>query len=56
MGQTVRVLVDGDQVAGRHEVVWDGKDALGRDVGSGMYLLRMQADGFAESRKMLLLR
>ena len=56
MGQTVRVLLDGDQVAGRHEVVWDGKDALGRDVGSGMYLLKMRAGGFAESRKMLLLR
>ena len=56
MGQTVRVLVDGDQVAGRHEVMWDGRDMLGRDVGSGMYLMRMRADGFADSRKMLLLR
>jgi hypothetical protein len=56
MGQTVRTLVSGPQVAGRHAVVWDGRDALGRDVASGMYVMRMQAGSFADTRKMLLLR
>ena len=56
MGQTVRVLVDGDQVAGRHAVLWDGTDAQGRDIASGVYLCRMEAGDYHAVRKMLLLR
>ena len=56
MGQTVRVLVDGDQVAGRHRVVWDGRDALGRAVGSGIYLCRMEAGAYRAVRRMVLMK
>ena len=56
MGQTVRVLVDYHQEAGRHRVMWDGTDDLGRDVRSGTYVLKMRAGGFADSCKMLLLK
>ena len=56
MGQTVRVLVDERHVVGRHAVVWDGKDAFGREVASGVYLYRMEAGGYRSVQKMVLVR
>ena len=56
MGQQVRTLMDEDQGAGSHQVVWNGRDALGYDVASGVYFVRMQAGTFLQTRKMLLVR
>lgn len=55
LGQTVRTLVNREQPAGSHAVMWDGRDRLGRDVPSGVYLYRLAGDGFVETRKMILL-
>ena len=55
-GQRVRLLVDEEKEAGRHTVVWDGKDEAGREVASGIYLYRLRTDGFACTRKMALIR
>ena len=55
-GQRVRTLVDGYHSAGAHTVTWDGTDAAGRPVASGVYLCRMQAGDFRAVRKMLLIR
>ena len=55
-GRTVRVLVDGDRMAGRHRVVWDGRDGLGRAVGSGVYLYRMEAWAYRATGKMVLIQ
>jgi predicted GH43/DUF377 family glycosyl hydrolase len=56
LGQKVQVLVDGFVDAGYRSVVWDGRDGFGREVGSGVYLVRMQAKDFVEVRKMALIR
>ena len=53
-GRAVATLVDETLVAGHHEVVWDGRDASGRAVASGVYFARMQAEGFASTQKMLM--
>jgi hypothetical protein len=55
-GQRVRTLVSAFQSAGAYQVSWDGQDALGNQVSSGVYLMRMQTGGFIQTRKMLLLR
>lgn len=55
-GQKVATVLSGHQQAGHREVVWDGKDAAGRDVGSGVYVCRMTAGRTHITRKMLLLR
>lgn len=55
-GQPVRTLVSGHRPAGRHTVDWDGHDAHGRDVASGVYLARLQAGGHAQTRWLLVLR
>ena len=55
-GREVRVLVDGEQPAGDHSVVWRGRDSAGREVGSGVYFYRMEASGKTFEKKMVLLK
>jgi len=56
VGQRVTTLVDGNQIAGYKSVSWDGRDENGCQVSSGVYLYRIQAGGFTQVRKMVLLR
>ena len=55
-GSLVRTLVEGNLTAGSHSVRWDGRDASGRGVASGTYLLRLRADGQDQRRRMMLLK
>jgi len=55
-GQKVRTLINHTQQAGEQQAVWDGFNDSGEAVGSGVYFYRLTADGFSESRKMVLLR
>ncbi len=55
-GQKVRTLVDGHRPAGYHETVWDGRNASGNTVSSGIYFYRIIAGEFTQSRKMMLLK
>ncbi|MDA0748023.1 MAG: hypothetical protein O2954_15990 [bacterium] len=58
LGQEVRKLVDRRQEAGYYRVMWDGRDAVGRQAASGIYLYRLSVDGgkFASVQRMLLLK
>jgi hypothetical protein len=54
-GRLVAVPVDADLPAGSHESIWDGRDRLGRNLGSGQYVYRlMYPDGVATSRLLLI--
>jgi hypothetical protein len=44
-GRRVRVLEAGELPAGTHVRIWDGRDASGRDVASGVYLAELRATG-----------
>jgi flagellar hook assembly protein FlgD len=55
-GALVRTLVDGHVGAGRHERRWDGRDHAGRQVGSGVYLVRFASGGQRTSQKMVILK
>jgi len=55
-GQKVRKLLSGQMSAGKHSVIWDGRDDTGQTVSSGVYLYRLEADGRSETRKMMLMR
>jgi hypothetical protein len=50
-GQKVETLVDNQFDAGYHSVIWNGAGAA-----TGLYLYRMQADNFVQTKKMLLLK
>ncbi len=56
MGQTVRTLVSAMQAPGEHAVTWDGRDQSGVPVSSGIYLYRMNAGDFSQTRKMVLMK
>jgi hypothetical protein len=55
-GRLVVVLSDGPAAAGDHEARWDGRDGDGRPVSSGVYFVRLSADGWSGSTKMTLLK
>jgi len=51
LGQQVALLDDGDRAAGYHNVVFDGKL-----LASGVYLYRIQAGSFVQTRKLVLMK
>ena len=56
LGRNVRTLLNEQHNAGSYSVEWDGKNADGLLVTSGIYFYRLEADQFAITKKMVLLR
>ncbi len=55
-GQKVKTLADGDAGPGVYQVEWDGMDASGKPVATGVYLARLQQGTASLVHKMLLLK
>jgi hypothetical protein len=55
-GQLVKSLINQHLAAGHHRLLWDGMDSNNRRVASGVYLYRLETDGFVKTRKMLLMK
>ena len=55
-GHLVRLLADRPYTAGDHSVIWNGRDAAGREVPSGSYIVRLTTETTVESRKISLIR
>ncbi len=56
LGQVVRTLVDEPQTPGYYSVRWDGRDNAGRELASGIYIYRIRAGDFVQTRRMILLK
>jgi sugar lactone lactonase YvrE len=56
LGETVRVLIDGELAPGHYNEVWDGLDHSGRRLASGLYLYQLRAGNFSTTRKLVLMR
>ncbi len=56
MGREVARLVDGQVAAGYQRVVWNGRDASGKNVPSGMYIARLVTPEYTKSIKLALLK
>jgi hypothetical protein len=56
LGQEIRRLVDMEQEPGDHIIRWDGRDDSHMDVASGVYWYQLRANGFAATKKFLLMR
>jgi parallel beta-helix repeat protein len=55
-GRLVRQLHDGDLAAGYHGLTWDGTDARGQGLASGVYFYRLVAGGESATGKLVLVR
>jgi hypothetical protein len=56
LGEYVTTLIDQKQLPDDYSVVWDGSDFSGKQVNSGVYLVKMEAGGFTKTQKMLLMQ
>ena len=56
VGQEVASLVSAYQNPGSHTVVWNGKNNEGISVAGGIYIYRLTAGDFVQTRKMVLLK
>ena len=56
LGREVIQLVNQQQSAGRHEVVWNGNDSAGNSVSSGIYLYQLRVGSYSRVHKMILNR
>ena len=56
MGREVRTLVNNNTNAGFQSVTWDATNNFGNNVGAGVYIYQIKADGFIQSKKMILLK
>ncbi len=55
LGQKIRTLIVEQRPAGIHIIKWDGKDDLGKNVSSGVYLYSLETENFRQVKKMVLL-
>lgn len=56
LGRQVRQLVDSFQEAGFKSIVWDATNDYGSPAAAGVYLYKIQAGDFMQTRKMVLLK
>ena len=56
LGEKVKTLLDQDQPVGFYRINWDGKNDKGQSVSSGLYLYKLQVNGFSQAKRMLLLK
>ena len=55
-GRVVRELSRRVETAGEHMVSWDGRDDAGANVSSGVYHIRVEANGQAGTQKLVLIK
>jgi len=56
MGRQIKTVASGKFASGAHRAIWNGKDDTDAEMPSGVYLYRLRADGFTETKKMTLIR
>jgi hypothetical protein len=55
-GELVKELMNEYTQAGYHTITWDGKNKEGLLTASGIYFYQIVSEGFAETRKMILMK
>ncbi len=55
-GQFIKSLINDVLEVGRYQVIWNGTNIHGNRVGSGVYLYRMQAGSYSETKKVIMIK
>jgi len=56
LGELVRTLVDERMFPGQYTAVWDGRNARGEQVSSGIYIYQLLTNEFKQTKRMTILR
>ena len=56
VGQLTREIVDAELTQGSHDIIWDGKDGVGRTLSSGTYIFRIDVDGSVINKAVLIVK
>ena len=56
MGCEVITLVNQTLEPGYHQIIWNGRNGLGRSIASGMYFTVMRSENFKAVKKMVMLK
>jgi FlgD Ig-like domain len=56
LGQKVKTLLSGETSPGSYEMEWAGTDGQGVSVPTGIYFIRMSADDFKATQKVMLMK
>jgi len=56
LGNVVNNLVNNNQSSGYKSVQWDATNNQGEPASAGVYLYKIQADDFVDTKKMVLLK
>jgi predicted GH43/DUF377 family glycosyl hydrolase len=56
IGREVTRLVEATQIPGTYEIQWDGTDALGHNLPSGIYIARLVTPEYSQAIKLVLLK
>lgn len=56
LGEKINTLVNKKQSAGEHQIQWDGRNAEGELVSSGVYFYRLSAGKVVKTRKLILMK
>ena len=60
-GKQIRIIELGHVTAGNYvesnrAIYWDGKTDTGEQISSGAYFYQIEADGYTDTRKMVILK
>ena len=55
-GRRVRTLVSGEQAAGSHQAVWNGRNERGQRLSAGVYFSVLEFQGASAARKLILMK
>ena len=56
IGQKIATLFDNVQQAGSHHISWNGRSDAGKQMPSGVYMYRLDAEGATQTMKMIMMK
>jgi photosystem II stability/assembly factor-like uncharacterized protein len=55
-GRLIKILTNEEMVAGSHEIKWNVNAVTGKSISSGIYILRIEAADFKDSKKIFVIK
>ena len=55
-GQKRKQLLNETLLAGRYNIIWNGKDEFGKEITSGSYFCKLVSGNQVQTKKMLMLK